>query len=137
MRPEDVRCGGGEGEPCLGRGLVAEGVEGEDDLGDHRVRVRTAGLGVGGGGGLLPGAGDYGGAFHEPHAAFGPRRLQGLHLLCHRCRVGGGLVGFVAFDAERTLLASCDDGEHHDSPGRLGWVGGEGERTEDEGGGER
>jgi hypothetical protein len=62
-----------------------EGVEVEDDLGDDRVWVRDGAVGrrgarCGACGGILPGAGDDGGALHEPHGAVGPRRLQVLHL---------------------------------------------------------
>uniref|UniRef100_A0A0A9DF95 ATP binding protein n=1 Tax=Arundo donax TaxID=35708 RepID=A0A0A9DF95_ARUDO len=77
----------------LKRLVIAEGVEGEDDLGDNRVRVRVGAARLGGGGGrqrrrrrrgLLPGAGDDGGTLHEPHRAVGAGRLQVLRLLGHR-----------------------------------------------------
>jgi hypothetical protein len=74
---------GGRGErrgraPCLEGGLGgAEGVEGQHDLGDNRVRVSFAG----GGGGALPSLGDDRGALHEPHGAVRPRRLQVLRRL--------------------------------------------------------
>ena len=85
---------GNQEEACLARRVVvAEGIEGEDDIGDNWVRVRVGTSGVWAlrrrRRGLLPGAGDDGGAFHEPHGALGRPRLQVLHLLGHRCRVGG------------------------------------------------
>ena len=85
---------GNQEEACLARRVVvAEGIEGEDDLGDNWVRVRVGTSGVWAlcrrRRGLLPGAGDDGGALHEPQGAVGPRRLHVLRLLRHRRRVGG------------------------------------------------
>lgn len=82
----------------LARRVVIERIEGYNDLGDDRIRVRVgtigvgAGRGGGGGGGsnLLLGAGDDGGALHEPQGAGGPHRLRVLRLR-HRHGVGGVL----------------------------------------------
>lgn len=103
------------GEACLARHvIVAEGIEGEDDLSDNwvRVRVGTAGVGAGRGGGLLPGAGDDGGALHEPQGAVGQRRLQVLRLLRHCRGVGDSVDGGVPM-IDRFLSRI----------GLIGWVG--------------
>ena len=85
---------GNQEEACLARRVVvAEGIEGEDDIGDNWVRVRVGTSGVWAlcrrRRGLLPGAGDNGGALHEPQGAVGSRHLHVLRLLRHRRRVGG------------------------------------------------
>lgn len=94
----------------------AEGVEGEHDLGDDRVRVPIPG----GRGGALPGLGDDGGALHEPHGAVRPRRLQVLGLLAHPDTAGGGgdfaISGIVRFGGEAALGLS--DGERSGDGGR-------------------
>ena len=63
---------GNQEEACLARRVVvAEGIEGEDDLGDNWVRVRVGTSGVWAlcrrRRGFLPGAGDDGGALHMSH----------------------------------------------------------------------
>ena len=82
--------------------------------------------------GLLPGAGDDGGAFHEPHGALGRARLQVLHLLGHLCLVGGAPASEVRHGPQLLLdwSGSCDEGGYHGST--VGW-GGPAKEGEDRG----